>query len=445
MSSNAKEQLEALLALINDSARAAMAEYDKTGGIPSPYDLEPHPLDSAPDPIALKRSIRVLEGAVDQLRATLAPPAHTLLTRAQNYYWACLSVAQRARVAEILKDYPAGLDIVTLGERTRMAPGKLQSVLRMLAARSVFREVSPGVFANNRLSANMITELNIGDLVELYTVEAMAPTLTWYDSLVDAEYAHTYDNNKSAWAYSVKDTLKGTGGFFKYLQTQPARRKVFGSAMVGLSHATGSLAAISGYPWSKYKTVADVGSGIGEFAMKLARDFPVVVTLHDLPPTIKDAEKFWAEKYPEAIESNRVKFAPMDFFAGPPAPNMDIYFYRLIIHNWPDKEATLILKNAAAVMAPHSRIIIQDYVLQNPSPKRGLSEGQGVDLAPEPMMPNFGAGNIKHYAQDITMLIMYNGKERTLDEVVELGSQAGLKLDKVWDLADTSLIEFVLA
>jgi len=179
--------------------------------------------------------------------------------------------------------------------------------------------------------------------------------------------------------------------------------------------------------------------------MKLARDYPVVVTLHDLPPTIKDAEKFWADEYPEAIESNRVSFAPMDFFAEPPAPNMDIYFYRLIIHNWPDKEATLILKKAASVMAPHSRIIIQDYVLQNPNPRRGLSDGPGVDLAPEPMMPNFGAGNIKHYAQDITMLIMYNGKERTLDEVVELGSQAGLKLDKVWDLADTSLIEFVLA
>ncbi|KAJ7439070.1 S-adenosyl-L-methionine-dependent methyltransferase [Mycena galericulata] len=442
MSSNAKAQLEALLALINDSARAAMAEYDKMGSIPSPYDVEPHPLDYVADPLALKRSIRVLEGAVDQLRATLAPPAHTLLTRAQDYYWACLCVAQRARVAEILKGYPTGLDIVVLGEKTGMAPGKLQSVLRMLAARLQFL---PAVFANNRLSSNMTTEHNIGDLVELYTVEAMAPTISWFDSLVDAEYAHTYANNKSAWAYSVKDTWSGTGGFFQHLKGQPARRELFGSAMVGLSHATGSLAAISGYPWNKYKTVADVGSGIGEFAMKLARDYPLAVTLHDLPETIKDAEKFWADKYPDAIESNRVSFAPMDFLAGPPAPNMDVYFYRFIIHNWPDKEASTILKNAAAAMAPHSRIIIQDYVLQNPRPQRGLGEGQGVEIAPEPMMPNFGAGNIKHYAQDITMLIMYNGKERTLDEVVELGSQAGLKLEKVWDLVDTSLIEFILA
>ncbi|KAJ7449727.1 hypothetical protein B0H11DRAFT_2332063, partial [Mycena galericulata] len=344
MSSNAKAQLEALLALINDSAHAAMAEYDKMGGIPSPYDVEPHPLDYAANPLALKRSrhprgrgFRVLEGAVDQLRAMLAPPAHTLLTRAQDYYWACLCVAQHARVAEILKDYPAGLAIVVLGEKTGMAPGKLHSVLRMLAARSIFREVSPGVFTNNRLSSNMTTEHNIRDLVELNIVEAMAPTISWFDSLVDVEYAHTYANNKSAWAYSVKE---------RHGRSVPALERT------GMVSPFNSIFKI-------YKTVAGVGSGIGEFAMKLARDYPLAVTLHDLPETIKDAEKFWVDKYPDAIESNRVSFAPMDFIAGPPAPNMDVYLYRFIIHNWPNKEAASILKNTAAAMAPHNRIIIR--------------------------------------------------------------------------------------
>lgn len=79
--SGGKAQLEALLDLINMSVRDAIAEYEKSGhGVPSldSQHLHPFKLDSSYDTLALKKAVRVLEGACESLCTTLAQPGHTL-------------------------------------------------------------------------------------------------------------------------------------------------------------------------------------------------------------------------------------------------------------------------------------------------------------------------------------------------------------------------------
>jgi hypothetical protein len=72
-------EVSALLSLIASSAQAALAEYTAHGeDVPSIYSYTTHPLDGAEDTLALRKSIRVLEGACNQLCSMLAPPAHTL-------------------------------------------------------------------------------------------------------------------------------------------------------------------------------------------------------------------------------------------------------------------------------------------------------------------------------------------------------------------------------
>ena len=78
--SSAKGRIGALLALINSATQDAVAEYVKAGhGVPSSLDTEAHPMDTVPDALALKKAIRVLEGACEQLCSTLAQPMHTLV------------------------------------------------------------------------------------------------------------------------------------------------------------------------------------------------------------------------------------------------------------------------------------------------------------------------------------------------------------------------------
>jgi len=71
-----RAKLDALLALLNSAAQDAIAEYERTGDVPSKDSA--HPRDSEHPTIPLKNALRVLEGACDQLCTTLAPPTHTL-------------------------------------------------------------------------------------------------------------------------------------------------------------------------------------------------------------------------------------------------------------------------------------------------------------------------------------------------------------------------------
>jgi hypothetical protein len=77
-SNNSTVVAESLLELILSSAQEAMAIYKSTGnGVPSLDAV--HPLDSSLNVLALKKAIRTLEGACEQLCSTLAPPGHTIL------------------------------------------------------------------------------------------------------------------------------------------------------------------------------------------------------------------------------------------------------------------------------------------------------------------------------------------------------------------------------
>jgi len=155
----------------------------------------------------------------------------------------------------------------------------------------------------------------------------------------------------------------------------------------------------------------------------------------------------WARDYPEAVQENRIEFSDLDFFTQVPVKGKDVYFLRAIIHNWSDREAALILGNLRQALGPHSRILIHDYVLRGLGRKQAEAEAAslGTVVAPEPLLPNFGVGNISMYQADLTMWIVYNAKERMLRNLLELSTAAGLKLEKVWDLVDFSVLEFSVA
>ena len=54
-------------------------------------------------------------------------------------------------------------------------------------------------------------------------------------------------------------------------------------------------------------------------------------------------------------------------------------------------------------------------------------------------------GRIRQYNLDLAMMLMLNGKERTLDEFIKIGEEAGLSFVKLWNTSDLGLLEFRLA
>ena len=58
-----------------------------------------------------------------------------------------------------------GLHVTDIAAPTQVDPGKLARVLRVLATKHIFREISPDVFANNRLSSVLDTHKKVSDIL----------------------------------------------------------------------------------------------------------------------------------------------------------------------------------------------------------------------------------------------------------------------------------------
>jgi len=81
-----------------------------------------------------------------------------------------------------------------------------------------------------------------------------------------------------------------------------------------------------------------------------------------------------------------------------------------------------------------------EYILQRGD--RVPESESPTNQAPTPMLPNYGAGNIRLYNLDLQMLCVFNGEVRNLAHFIKLGKDAGLEFLKAWDVGETSIIEY---
>jgi hypothetical protein len=90
-------------------------------------------------------------------------------------------------------------------------------------------------------------------------------------------------------------------------------------------------------------------------------------------------------------------------------PGAHIYYFRAIMHDWPDSACEVILTNTIKAMTPGvSRLLIFDFVLPS----------TGVELQPALL--------------DMMMLHMSAGMERTEKQWRNLIEGVGLSIMKIW-------------
>jgi len=139
--------------------------------------------------------------------------------------------------------------------------------------------------------------------------------------------------------------------------------------MIGWAKLTDNVSLVQDFPWKDMpsgSTVCDVGGGIGTVAMQLAKSHSnLKLTLQDQPTVIEQARSFWNKEYPQAVEEKRIDFVPLDFFKEGPVKGQKIYYLRHVIHDWPDPESVIILKNIRQVMSPDSRLFIRESSLNS--------------------------------------------------------------------------------
>ncbi|EMD37634.1 hypothetical protein CERSUDRAFT_114284 [Gelatoporia subvermispora B] len=396
--------------------------------------------------------------AAHQLLASLqAPGPYTAQTTRGGHIVAALDVSVRGHVPEILREAgPEGAHARDIAARNGIDEKKLARVLRMLATHHIFKEVSPGIFANNRHSSALDTGKPVseilakpedkwdntsgsGALVELFAGDSLRVAAHASDQIVDPKTTHSQEVRETAFnrAFNTQET-------FWEFYSRPEntyRLKRFNIAMKGSTAYGDPTEVLRGFEWEKLPkgaVVVDVGGGLGSTTQTIfdAHNHLQYI-VQDRASVIDNAKEFWQASRPDALANGKVQLQVHNFFDAQPVPKASVYLLRAILHDWPDHHNAKILKHLLDVAGPDTKLIIMDKIVQFACTQEGEFEnipGTEFDNAPAPLLANYGYSKCMQYSADFEMLNEFNGQERTLSDFLELLTSVGWKIERVCGL-----------
>ena len=147
--------------------------------------------------------------------------------------------------------------------------------------------------------------------------------------------------------------------------------------------------------------LVDIGGGHGQNSIILKEahsELPGKIVVQDVAPVVEGIKSL-----PTGIEA-----AAQSFFDPQPVIHAKVYFLGHILHDWPDKQAKIILKNIHDAMAPDSVLLLDEPLL----PERDV-----------PFLPA---------VMDLVMMNQFSSLERTEKQFKELLGDVGFELVKVW-------------
>jgi O-methyltransferase domain/IclR helix-turn-helix domain len=215
----------------------------------------------------------------------------------------------------------------------------------------------------------------------------------WADAAVD-QLPHAVETGKTGMELAHGCSV------FEYFARNPEDAAAFDR---GLPLITAGVpqAVAEAYDFAGIRELVDVGGGTGTLlAEVLQRHAAVRGVLFDLPRTIAHVTP--------ALQrfADRCEAVGGDFFEAVPA-GADAYMLSHVVHDWPEERCLTILRNVRTAMAPDGRLLIAEMIVP-----------PGDEPHPAKM-------------QDMMMLVISGGMERTEEEYAELLARAGFRLDRV--------------
>ncbi|MBT2488434.1 SAM-dependent methyltransferase [Streptomyces sp. ISL-96] len=312
-------------------------------------------------------------------------------------YPAALRVALRTDIAGHLTDGPK--TAAQLAELTGVHAPSLHRVLRFLATRGIFREDTDSAFHLTPAAHVLRTDVP-------YSVRPAALLFT------DEMYWKP--------AGRLEDTVRdGSTAFndifgaplFDHLQGEGERERLFTDAMDTMS-MTEQNGIVASYDFPQTGTVIDLAGGLGGFLRTLlARNPGLRGVLFERESVLR------RHKLDDPAIEGRWETAVGDFFEAVP-PGADFYVLKRIIHDKSDADSVRILRTVRNAMSERSRLLIVDAVRPD------------ADISPSVTI------------SDVLMLTVFDGQERSDEELEVLLSAADLKSLRVISTPGTlSIVE----
>ena len=182
--------------------------------------------------------------------------------------------------------------------------------------------------------------------------------------------------------------------FWDDLGAHPAIAASF-DALMGPGHGTPDPDVLIRDDWDSVRTLVDVGGGPGSLLAEILRAHPTLRgILVDLPATVERSRAV----FEAAGVVDRVTAVGQSFFDPLPSGG-DVYLLKSVLSDWPDPEASNILRRCADAAGAEGRVVLLN----------GVSPDEAGGPSP-----------------DLLMMVLVGGKNRTLSEFRKLAAGAGL-------------------
>jgi O-methyltransferase domain len=122
--------------------------------------------------------------------------------------------------------------------------------------------------------------------------------------------------------------------------------------------------------------------------------------VEDLPGTAAEGERMLDPQFKE-----RITFMGHDLNNEQPVKDADLYMFRSVLLNWPEKYVVKFLKNLVPALKPGAKVLINEGCLPEPGTVSSWDEKLLRSL-------------------DLCMMAMFNSKERTVEEWKALFQEA---------------------
>ncbi len=311
-----------------------------------------------------------------------------------------LQVAAELGIADLIAEKPKSADQLStiLGVHSE----SLYRLLRALASLGIFKEISHNQFENTLLSEAFRTNVpgSMRDYLIFYPDDGFL--LAW-TKLLDV-------------VKTGKPSFKDVNGCeqWEYFQKHRESAERFNK---GLAARTSQVisALLESYDFSQFKTLIDVGGGLGTVLASILSKFQQLHgCLYEQSSVVEGAKSFLEAQGVisrcNLISGNFFESVPKDF---------DAYLMKSIIHDWDDEKALAILKNCRASINKHGKLLLIERVI-------------GQDDAP-----------LSVKWMDLYMMVIYGSRVRTEQEFRNLLRASDFELKKVIALPgpDDAVIE----
>jgi hypothetical protein len=294
------------------------------------------------------------------------------------------------KIPDLVAAAPRSSDELASSSGVQAEP--LRRVLRCLVTLGVFTETDDG-----RFGATPVSECLRDQPGSLRGTALMLPTESY---VAFGELMHSLKTDKPAFEHIFRMSR------WEHLARDPDKAAQFNAAMQSRTEQIrGAVAAA--YDWAALGSIIDVGGGRGTLIVGLLKAHSNLRgTVFDLAAGLAETDAYLKD---QGVR-DRCEIVSGSFFESVPA-GYDAYVLKNIVHDWNDEKAAAILASVREAMGPKARLILAEHVMQP--------------------HPQDSADSRRIFIDDVQMMVMLGGKERTEEEYATLMRGAGLRLTRV--------------